>query len=104
MPVPGIVRVGEARDDELVESSGVNVGQGEFSSIKQVVPNFYGMPESFPAWSKRFEASVSMSGCLSSLRADIEVAAGHTTKDAQYFLSQCLTHSHIRGARVAWIC
>ena len=51
----------------------------------------------------RFEAFVSMIGCLGSLRADIEVAVGDTTKDTQYFLSQGLTHSHVRNAQVAWI-
>ena len=40
---------------------------------------------------------------MGSLRADIEVAVGDTTKDTQYFLSQGLTHSHVRNAQVAWI-
>lgn len=41
---------------------------------------------------------------MGSLLTDIEVAVGETKKDAQYFLSQGLTHSHIRNARVSWIC
>ena len=104
MPAPGVVRVGEARDDESVESSRVNVGPREFSSIKQAVPKFCGKPENFPLWSKRFEAFVSMSACLRSLRTDIELAAGDTTKDTHNFLSQGFTHSQIRNARVVWIC
>ena len=47
LPVPGVVRVVEARDDEFVESSGVNVGLREFSSIKQEVSKFCDMPEIF---------------------------------------------------------
>lgn len=80
MPAPGVVRVSEVRDDEFVESSGVNAGPSEFSSIKQAVPKFCGKPENFPVWSERFEAFVSMSRCLGSLRADIEVVVGDTTK------------------------
>ena len=79
------------------------MGPREFSSIKQAVPKFYDKPENFPVWSKRFEVFVSMSGCLASLRAEIEVAVGSTTKDTQYVLSRGLTHSHIRNARVSWI-
>ena len=86
LPAPGVVRVGEVRDDEFVESSGVNVGPREFSSIKQAVPKFCGKPENFPVWSTRFEAFVSMSGCLGSLRTDIEIAVGDTAKDTQHFL------------------
>ena len=39
-----------------------------------------------------------MSGCLGSLLAVVEVAVGDTTKDTQYFVSQGLTHAHIRSA------
>ena len=55
MPAPGGVHVDEIRYDESVESSGVNVGPREFSSMKQAVPKFSGKPEEFPVWSKRFE-------------------------------------------------
>ena len=104
LPAPGGVHVDEIRYDESVESSGVNVGPREFSSIKQAVPKFSGKPEEFPVWSKRFEAFVSMSGCLGSMLTDIEVAVGDTTKDTQYFISQGLSRPHIKNARVAWIC
>ena len=102
LSAPGVVRVGEAtRDEEFVDS--VNVGPREFSSIEQAVPKFCGKPENFPVWSKRFEAFVSMSGRLGYLLTDIDVAVGDITKDTQYFVSQGLTHAHIRSARVAWI-
>ena len=104
LQAPGGVHVDEIRYDESVESSGVNVGPREFSSIKQAVPKFSGKPEEFPVWSKRFEAFVSMSGCLGSMLTDIEVAVGDTTKDTQYFISQGLSRPHIKNARVAWIC
>ena len=45
LPAPGGVHVDEIRYDESVESSGVNVGPREFSSIKQAVPKFSGKPE-----------------------------------------------------------
>ena len=102
LPAPGVVRVGGAsRDEEFVES--VNVGPRELSSIEQAVPKLCGKPENFPVWGKRFEAFVSMSGCLSSPLTGIELAVGDTTKDIQHFVSQGLTHAHIRSARVAWV-
>ena len=104
LPVPGGVHVDEIRHDEFVESSDVNVGPGEFSSIKQAVPKFSGKPDEFPVWSKRFEAFASMSGCLGFMVTDTEVAVGDTTKDTQYFISQGLSRPHIKNARVAWIC
>ena len=103
LPAPGGVHEDEIRYDEFVESSGVNVGPREFSSIKQAVPKLSGKPEEFPAWSKRVEALVSMSGCLGSMLTDIEVAVGDTTKDTQHFVSQGLSRPHINNA-VAWIC
>ena len=69
--------------------------------MKQAVPKFCGKPENFPGWSKRFEAFVSMSGCLGSLSTDVDMAVGDTTKDTQYYASQGLTHAHIRRARAA---
>ena len=63
----------------------MNVGPREFSSVKQAVPKFCGKPGNFPVWTMRFEAFVSMIGCLGSLRADIEVAVGDTTKDTHTF-------------------
>ena len=48
LPAPGGVHVDEIRHDEFIESSGVNVGPREFSSIKQAVPKFSGNPEEFP--------------------------------------------------------
>ena len=99
MPALGVVCVDEAsRDEEFVDSS-VNVGPGEFSSIKQAVPKFCGKPENFPGWGKCFEAIVSMSGCLRSLPTDIDIAVGDTTKDTQHFVSQGLTHAHVKRAR-----
>ena len=66
LPDPGVVRVGEAsRDEEFVDR--VNVGPRAFSSIKQAVPKFCGKSENVPVWSTRFEAFVSMSGCMGSL-------------------------------------
>ena len=73
--------LGEARDDEFVESSGVNVGPREFSSIKNAIPKFCVKPGSFLVWSERFKGFVSMGGCLRSMRTDIEVAVGDKTKD-----------------------
>lgn len=43
-----------------------------------------------------------MNECLGYLLTHIEVAVGDTTKDTQHVLSQGLTYSHIRNARVAW--
>ena len=103
LPAPGVTRVGDVRGDEFVESSVVDVGPREVSSIRQAIPKFGGKPESFPVWSNRVKAFVSMSGCLGSLRADVEIAEGDTTKVTQQFLSQGLTHSNLRNARVAWI-
>ena len=102
MPALGVVCVDEAsRDEEFVDR--VNVGPRAFSSIKQAVPKFCGKSENVPVWSTRFEAFVSMSGRLGYLLTDIDVAVGDITKDTQYFVSQGLTHAHIRSARVAWI-
>ena len=39
--------------------------------------------ETCPVWWMRFEAVVSMSGCLGSLRTDVQAAVGDTTKDTQ---------------------
>ena len=39
LPAPGGVHVDETRYDEFVESSGVNVGPREFSSIGRQSPN-----------------------------------------------------------------
>ena len=36
-------------------------------------------PGNFLVWSERFEAFVSMGGCLGSLRTDIEVTVGDAT-------------------------
>ena len=104
LPAPGSVYVDENRHDEFAESSDVNVGPREFSSRKQAIPKFSGKREEFPVWSKRFEAFVSMSGCLGSMLTDIDVAVGDTTKDTQYFIPPGLTRPHIKNARVAWIC
>ena len=101
LPAPGGVHLDKNRHDDFVESLCVNVGPREFSSIKQAVPKFSGKVEEIPLWSKRFEAFVSMSGCLGSMLTDIEVAVGDTTKDTQYYISQGLRRPHIKNARVA---
>ena len=104
LPAPGGVHVDEIRYDELVESSGVNVGPREFKGIEQAVPKFSGKPEEFPIWSKRLEAFVPMSWCLGSMLTDKEVAVGDTTTDTQYSISQGLSRPHIKNGRVACIC
>ena len=48
LAVPGDAQVDQMRHDKFVESSGVNVGPREFSSMKQAVPEFSGKPEDFP--------------------------------------------------------
>ena len=98
----------EAIGGEFVEntraSTTSNIDPREFSSIKAAVPKFSGKSEDFPMWSKRFEAFVSMSGCLVSLVGGIEVAVGDSTKDTRYFLTQGVSHDHIKKARIAWVC
>ena len=54
LPAPGGVHVDEIRHDEFVESSGLNVGPRDVSSIKQADPKFSGNPEKFPLWSEWF--------------------------------------------------
>ena len=71
----------DAAREVLVESASVNTGPHEFSRIKPAVPKYSGKSEDFSVWSRRFEAFVSMNGCLSSLRTDIEVTIGDSTKD-----------------------
>ena len=56
-PLVVYVYVDEIRYDEFVESSGVNVGPREISSIKQAVPNFSGKLEEFPVWRDDLECS-----------------------------------------------
>ena len=82
LPAPGGVHVDEIRYDEFAESSGVNVGPREFSSIKQAIPQFSGKPEEFPVWSKRFEAFVSMSGCLGFMLTDCLLYTSPSPRDS----------------------
>ena len=81
-PTPGNLEV--ASREELVEGASANVGAREFSSLKQAVPKFSGLPEDFPVWSKRFQAFMSMNGCLNSLLTDIEVAVSLRTRNTFY--------------------
>ena len=81
-PAPGDVEV--ASREEPVEGASANVGAREFSSLKQAVPKFSGLPEDFPVWSKRFQAFMSMNGCLNSLLTDIEVAVSLRTRNTFY--------------------
>ena len=55
-----------ASREKLAEGASANVGAREYCSLKQGVPKFGGLPEDFPLWSKRFQAFMSMNGCLNS--------------------------------------
>ena len=66
---PGDLEV--ASREELVESASANVRARGFSSLKQAVRKFSGLPEYFPVWSKRFQAFMSVNGCLISIFTDI---------------------------------
>ena len=101
-PTPGDLEV--ASREEFVESASTDVGAREFSSLRQAVTYFSGLPDEFPAWSKRFEAFMSMNGSLNSLPTEIEVAVGDTAEDTQRFLSQGLNVVHTKKSCIAWVC
>ena len=91
---PGDLEV--ASREKLAEGASANVGAREYSSLKQAVPKFSGLPEDFPVWSKRFQAFVSMNGSLNSLFTDIEVAVGDTAEDINTFSRfECRAHQEI---------
>ena len=49
-----------ASREQVAKNASADVGAREFSSFKQAVPIFSGLPDDFPVWSKRFKVFTSM--------------------------------------------